>query len=138
MRNIFLQKAYTKCGAKTIPIPFSEKWKLSASLDQLAKVSDSLFLSFLYTFLYIYFRQYVFIACQAEGYQSILKLGCLPLAFTSYEAFFKKSKKRSGTSLPIFCIIFEEKYFCWYVLLIDQVSLSSCLYVARYCAICVL
>ena len=94
MRNIFLQKAYIKCGAETSPIPFSEKWKLSASLDQLAKVSDSLFLSLLYIFLYIYFRQYVFIACQAEGYQNILKLGYLPLAFTSYEAFFKKKQKK--------------------------------------------
>ena len=41
MRNIFLQNSYTKCVAETIPRPFSEKWKLSISLDELAKVSDS-------------------------------------------------------------------------------------------------
>ena len=44
IRNIFLEKPYTKRGAETSPRPFSEKWKLSISLDQLAKVSDSLFL----------------------------------------------------------------------------------------------
>ena len=39
-RNIFLQKSETE----TSPRPLSERWKLSISLDQLAKVSDSLFL----------------------------------------------------------------------------------------------
>ena len=38
MRNIFLQKS------ETSPRPLSEIWKLSITLDQLAKVSDSLFL----------------------------------------------------------------------------------------------
>ena len=33
MRNIFLQKSYKKCGAETKSRPFSEKWKLSTSLD---------------------------------------------------------------------------------------------------------
>ena len=33
-RNIFLEKSYTKCGDKTSPRPFSEKLKLSISLDQ--------------------------------------------------------------------------------------------------------
>ena len=34
MRNIFLKKSYTKCDAETSPRPFSEKLKLSKSLDQ--------------------------------------------------------------------------------------------------------
>ena len=34
MRNIFLKKSYTKCGGETSPRPFSEKLKLSISLDQ--------------------------------------------------------------------------------------------------------
>ena len=34
MRNIFLEKSYTKCGGETIPKPFSKKSKLSISLDQ--------------------------------------------------------------------------------------------------------
>ena len=34
LRNIFLEKSYTKCGGETIPRPFSKKSKLSISLDQ--------------------------------------------------------------------------------------------------------
>ena len=34
MRNIFLEKSYTKCGEKMIPTPFSKKLKLSTYLDQ--------------------------------------------------------------------------------------------------------
>ena len=34
MRNIFLEKSYAKCGRETSPRPFSEKLKLSLSLDQ--------------------------------------------------------------------------------------------------------
>ena len=44
MRKIFVWKSYTKCGAETSPRSLSEKSTLSFSLDQLAKVSDSLFL----------------------------------------------------------------------------------------------
>ena len=38
MKNIFLEKSYTKCGGETIPKPFSKKSKLSISLDQYSKV----------------------------------------------------------------------------------------------------
>ena len=34
IRNIFVEKSYTKCGEETIPRPFSKKSKLSLSLDQ--------------------------------------------------------------------------------------------------------
>ena len=34
MRNIFLEKSYTKCGGETSPRPFSEKLKLSIFLTQ--------------------------------------------------------------------------------------------------------
>ena len=44
MRNIFLKKSCTKCGGETIPRTFFKKSKLSISLDQLPKVSYSLFL----------------------------------------------------------------------------------------------
>ena len=35
-------------------------------------------------------------------------------------------------------MIFEGKYFCCYVLLIDQIPWSGCLYFMRYWTICVL
>ena len=44
MRNIFLEKSYTKCGGETSSRPFSEKLKLSIFLDQQSKVLYSLFL----------------------------------------------------------------------------------------------
>ena len=44
MRNIFLEKSYTKCGGETSPRFFSEKLKLSIYLNQLSKVLYSLFL----------------------------------------------------------------------------------------------
>ena len=33
MKNIFLEKSYTKYGGETVHRPFSKKWKLSISLD---------------------------------------------------------------------------------------------------------
>ena len=47
MRNIFLEKSYTKCGGETIPRPFPGNLKLSKSQDQQSKVLNRLFL--LYT-----------------------------------------------------------------------------------------
>ena len=44
MRNIILEKAYTKCCGETSPRPISGKLKLSISLDQWSKVLYSLFL----------------------------------------------------------------------------------------------
>ena len=37
MRNIFLEKSDTECGGKASPRRFSEKLKLSTSLDQCSK-----------------------------------------------------------------------------------------------------
>ena len=44
VRNIFLEKSCTKYGWETSPRSFSEKLKLSISLDQKRKVLSSLFL----------------------------------------------------------------------------------------------
>ena len=52
MRNIFLQKSYTKFGVDPNPRPFSKNAKLSTSLDQQPKFSNSLFL------LYDQFEEY--------------------------------------------------------------------------------
>ena len=80
MKNIFLEKPYTKCGGETSSRPISKKLKLSMnlSLDQQSE--------HLYSFLLF--------CVKIEDYQNILK----PLAFTSYEAFWK-NKKRSRISL---------------------------------------
>ena len=43
MRNIFLEKSYSKCGRETSLRLFSEKLKLSLSLNQQSKVLYSLF-----------------------------------------------------------------------------------------------
>ena len=43
MKNIFLEKSYTKFGGETSSKPFSEKLKLTISLDQWSKVLYSLF-----------------------------------------------------------------------------------------------
>ena len=59
MRNIFLEKSYTKWGRETIPRPFSKNLKLYISVDQKSKVLYSLFLLY-----------------QVEGYRNILKLSC--------------------------------------------------------------
>ena len=44
MRNNFLEKSYTKCDGEICPRPFSEKLKLSISLDQQSKVLYNLLL----------------------------------------------------------------------------------------------
>ena len=64
MRNIFLEKSYTKCDGETSPRPFSEKLKLSISQDQQPKILHSL--------------------CPLYGYRNMSKLSCRPLDFTSY------------------------------------------------------
>ena len=65
MRNIFLEKSYTKFGGETSPKAFFKKSQLNISLDQESKVLYSLFL----------------LHVQVEGYRNILKLSCRPLAF---------------------------------------------------------
>ena len=125
-RNVFLKRWYRKCGGETSLKPFCKISKWGISLDQHSARLHSLFL------LYV----------QVEGYQSILKLRCWPLTFTSSKAF--RNKKSPGTSVaasfsPPFALpamIFDEKYFSCYVLLTDQ---FHCLIVfLRYCAICIL
>ena len=46
MRNIFLEKSYTKCGGETVPRPFSKNSKLSLFLNQKLKVLYSLFVMY--------------------------------------------------------------------------------------------
>ena len=68
IRNIFLEKSFRGCGRETSSRTFTEKLKLSISLDQYSKV--------LYRLLLLYGK--------LRAYQNILKLNCRPTAFTSY------------------------------------------------------
>ena len=81
MRNIFLEKAYTKCGGNIFPDSF------------LRILNWAYFWTNSLKFLRVFYVR------QVEGHQkNILKLSCRALAFTSYKEFQKT--KRSGTSLP--------------------------------------
>ena len=60
MKNIFLEKPYTKCGGETSPRPFSEKLKLSISLDQQSE----------------FFFQFILLYLQADDCHNVLKLSC--------------------------------------------------------------
>ena len=108
MRNIFLEKAYTRCGKENGPRSFSEKLKLSISLDQQFKV--------LYGSLLLY--------DEMKSYENILKRSCRPLAF-NLDFLVKQEEVWNYSPSLIFCMIFEEKYFSQ----TDQISLSDCLYV---------
>ena len=121
IRIIFLEKSYTKCGGDTASRQFSKKSKLSISLDQQSKVLDILF---------------VFIVCQVEDYQNILKLQTT--CFLT--KLFQKTKKRVWNQSPClisqqamltFCMVFEKKYFSCYIILPDQILLPSSLYFMR-------
>ena len=74
IRNIFLEKSYTKCGGETIPRSFSRNSKLSKSLDQLSFKSNRWGLS-----------KYI---------ETNLPTPCFYLV-----KFFLKNKKRSETGL---------------------------------------
>ena len=67
MRNIFLEKSYTKCGGETSPRPFSGKLKLS--------ISGSIVYSCI---------QFVFIVSQVGTDRSVMKVSFRPLSLTSY------------------------------------------------------
>ena len=76
MRNIFLEKSYRKCGAETIPRPFSKKSKLNISLDQQSEMLYSLFL------LYV----------QGELYQNISKLKADHMLYAYIKLFGKQTE----------------------------------------------
>ena len=118
MSNIFLEKSYTKWDGETSTRPFSEKLKLSISLDQQSKVLCSLFL------LYAKLRH--------------LETKLQTTFFYLIISFLKKSIEVWDQSpCFIFCITFQEKYFSCYILLTGQISFSGCLYFVKYWAVCV-
>ena len=115
MRNVFLEKSFTKCGGETIPWPFSKKPKLSISLDQQSRVSCRLFLLY----------------AKSKAIKIACKLSCRPLDFASYNTF-PENKKRSGTNPPAwFSAKILKKNTC-YILSADKIWLSGCYYFVRY------
>ena len=89
MKNIFLEKSFTKVVEKLLPDPFLK--------NQIEHISESISKSLM---------QFVYIVFQVEGYQNILKLNCRPLAFTSYKAFLKNKRGLELVSLPHFVIFY--------------------------------
>ena len=83
MRNIFLEKSYTKCGRETSPRPFSEKLKLTISLDQWPKFCTVCF----YCMASSGLSKYIEAKLQATCFHLILS--------------FLQNRKRSGTSLLV-------------------------------------
>ena len=83
MRNVFLEKSYTKWDGEARPRPFV-KYKF-----------DHIFGSTVRNVI-----KFVFIVCPSRGPPIISKQRCRPFAFTLYKAFLK-NKKRSGTSLLV-------------------------------------
>ena len=56
---------------------------------------------------------------------------------SSHIRLIQNKRGLKPVSLPHFRTIFEEKCFSWYILLIDQISLSNCLFFVRFWAILV-
>ena len=100
MKNIFLEKSFTKVVEKLLPDPFLK--------NQIEHISESISKSLM---------QFVYVVFQVEGYQNILKLSCRPLVFTSYKAFLKNKTWFRTSLFGSLCYIF----------LTDQISLSGCL-----------
>ena len=112
IKKVFLEKSYTKCSGVTIPRPFPKN-KNWASLW----VNSQNF----YTAC--------FYCMQGWRLWKYIKLSCRPLAFISCKAFFlfffKKKEVSNYSPCLIFAINFEEKYVSFYIILPDQISLSS-------------
>ena len=111
-KKLFFEKSCTKCGGETSPRHFSEKWKLSICLDQ-------------------QFNIVCFYCMASWGLSKYIKTVENQLIL----GFFKNIKKcLELVTLPHFPHSIWKEYFSFYVLLIDQISLSGCLYLVRYWA----
>ena len=85
MRDIFLEKSYTKYGWKRSPRRFSKKKKI-----KIEHIS-------------VKFYSFFLLHVQVEGYRNILQLRCRPLALIPFLNVFKKTKRALElVSLPHF------------------------------------
>ena len=110
LRNIFLEKSCTKCVGKACLRLFSNKLKVSRSLDKQSEI--------------IYFA---FIASPIRGLPKYIKTNvCWPLGFSSDKAFLQ-IRKRSEISLSdSFSAWFLKKnFFSHYILSTAQILLFA-------------
>ena len=80
-----------------------------------------------------------FILCPSRVLLKYIKIKVLTICLYLISRFFKKQKE--VCNLPpclIFCMIFKEKYFSRFILLVDQISLPDCLYflIIICCSVC--
>ena len=120
--NIFLQKSCKKRGTDTSSRPLSV-------LDKALYKADSSYLQLSFNI----FRQLLTwhtIKSNCIKLQTIDPEISLSLIFQKrvWEQYFHH----------ILCMIFEEKFFSFHLLITDQISLSDCLYFLRYRVICAL
>ena len=122
MRNFFLEKSHTKCGGETNPRPFSGNYN--------------------WAYLWINNLKFYTVCFYCMASWRLSKYNKTKLQTTYFylilSSFLKNKEVWNWSPCLIFCIIFEEKHFSCYVILIDQVSLSGYLHFVRYWAICVL
>ena len=109
IRDVFLEKPYTKSGGKTIPRSFSKKSKWACLWINSLKFYTLWFCCILSWGL-------------SKDIETKLQT---KLAFTSYKSVLK-NKKRSRTR------------FSCYIILTDHISLSACFYFVTNWAVCVL
>ena len=81
--------------------------------------------------------KFVLVVCQSRGLLQYIKTKVLTTC-CYLKALLKAKGDLELVSCFIFCMIFGEKYFSRYILLIDQISLPDCLYFLRYRTIYVL
>ena len=121
IRNIFIEKLYTKYGGEASPRPFhkNQNW------------------TYLWTNSLKCYKVCFYCMFKSKVYQNIFKLKCRTLVFILYKAFFFLKKKKmiwNSSSCLAFCMTLEEKYFSSYILLTDEISLPGSLYFLRFVA----
>ena len=89
MRNIFLEKLYTKCGRETIPKPISRNLKLNISLDW-------------------YISAVCFYCMPKWGLSNYVETKLLTTCFYLVCKAFLKNRKRSGNNL-------HALFFTWFL-----------------------
>ena len=77
VRNVFLQKSYTKCGGKAIPRPFYRNSNLSITVDQQSEM-----------------LQFAFIVCPSGDLPKYIKIKKFNALTTCFDLIYNISKKQ--------------------------------------------